>query len=377
MTIIDRYLIWQFSRVFVVTFVSLLGVYIMADSVGNFDEFVDLARQSGDGWRPFLNYYLARVPLFFELTGRIVTVLAVVFTVAWLRRNNEMTALMAAGVSRWRLAKPLVLVGLLISVLAVFNRELGVPAVRAQLCNSAKELASGRIERLTPRWDNQTNILIHAESIIPRDKILIKPRFMLLSSWSKIGRTITAEKAEFHDAQPDRPSGYWLRQVDGSEFLADVPSYFLGEHPVILSPRDVDWLAADECFVVSQLRLERLRRGREWEQYSSTGQLVRGLHNPSVEYGPDVRVLVHTRFIQPFLDMALLFLGLPFVVADQRSNVFVAAGKTMLVVSLFSVAVMTSQAMGIHCILSPAFAAWAPLITLGPLAFLMAGPLQS
>ena len=377
MTTIDRYLVWQFLRVFLVTFVSLLGIYVMADSVSHRGEFVQMGSQSGSLWLSLINYYTARVPLFFELTGRIITLLATVFTIAWMQRNNEMTALMAAGISRWRIVMPLVIVGVIVSLSAVANREIGVPSVRSMLCANAKELSRQRIDKLTPRYDNETGIRVYGEAIMPHEDAIINPRFRLPFTWSKMGRTLNAERAEFQEAQQGRPAGYLFHGVTNKPLLREIPSFSREGQPIIFSPFDQDWLAEDECFVVSNLRLEQLRRGMQWQQYSSTGQLIAGLHNRSVDFGSDVRVLVHMRFVQPILDIVLLFLGLPFVVSAQRSSVFMATGKTMLVVVFFSVVVLSSQAMGIHCVFSPAFAAWAPVLLLAPMAVLLSSPLQT
>ena len=377
MNTIDRYLISHFLRVFFVTFVSLLGIYVMADSVSNRAEFIQMGNQSSGLWLSLINYYSARIPLFFELTGRIINLLAIVFTIAWLQRHNETTALMAAGISRWRIAKPLVISGVLISVIAVVNREVGVPSVREILCANAQEMSSNKITKLTARYDNETAILIQGEAILPQENTLLGPRFRLPFTWSKMGQTLIAQRAEYRESGQNFPAGYLFRGVKNKRLLIGTPSFVREGRPILFSPSDQKWLAEDECFVASNLRLEQLRRGRQWQQYSSTGQLIAEFHNGSIDFGPDVRLLVHMRFVQPFLDVILLFLGLPFVLSGQHNNVFMAAGKTILVVVFFSTVVLSSQAMGIHCVLSPAFAAWVPVLVLGPMAVLVSRPLQT
>ena len=86
----------------------------------------------------------------------------------------------------------------------------------------------------------------------------------------------------------------------------------------MLGPRDTPWLKADQCFVVSDVSFAQLAAGNAWRQFSSTADLIAGLHNPSLDLAADVRVLVHARIVQPFLDMALLCLGLPIVLQHAR-----------------------------------------------------------
>ena len=96
MAIVDRYLVTQYFRVFLMTFISLLGIYVMADYVTNYSAF---ARMEADGGMAaaLANYYGARVPLFFEISGRIVAVLAAVFVIAALQERNELTAWVGRG----------------------------------------------------------------------------------------------------------------------------------------------------------------------------------------------------------------------------------------------------------------------------------------
>jgi len=100
------------------------------------------------------------------------------------------------------------------------------------------------------------------------------------------------------------------------------------------------------------------------------------LRNPSVGFGPDVRVTIHSRFVQPILDIALLFLGLPLVLTREQRNVFSAIAMGGFVVGTFFSVVITCHALGSNYLLSPALAAWCPLMLFVPLAVWMAEPLR-
>ncbi|HJT34548.1 MAG TPA: LptF/LptG family permease, partial [Pirellulales bacterium] len=112
--------------------------------------------------------------------------------------------------------------------------------------------------------------------------------------------------------------------------------------------------------------------GRSWRQFSSTAQLIAGLSNPSLglagEYGADVRVAIHSRVVQPLLDLTLLFLGLPLVLSGTNRNVFVAIGLCGLVCTAFMMVVLGCQYLGEISLLEPALAAWAPLMVFVPVA---------
>ncbi len=107
MRLIDRYVFSLFLKVFLVCFLSLTGIYAVGDFVGNLNEFIEAADQQGSILTLLAMYYGARVPWFFDLVGRVAALVSAVFAITWLQRHNEMTALMAAGISRWRIIKPL------------------------------------------------------------------------------------------------------------------------------------------------------------------------------------------------------------------------------------------------------------------------------
>ena len=117
---------------------------------------------------------------------------------------------------------------------------------------------------------------------------------------------------------------------------------------VILSPKDYAWLKPEQCFVASEITFEHLVADVAWCQFSSTPQLIDVLRNPSLDYGADTRVTLHRRFVQPVLDVTLLFLGMPFVLSRGSRNIFVAAGQCLLLVAAFFVVRLGCQTLGQH-----------------------------
>ena len=88
-----------------------------------------------------------------------------------------------------------------------------------------------------------------------------------------------------------------------------------------------------------------------------------------------MRVTIHSRFVRPLLDITLLFLGLPLVLKGQR-NIFISIGLCILVISAFMLVVVGAQYLGSAYLISPAFAAWLPLMIFAPTAVLIAEPLM-
>ncbi len=277
MTTIDRYLLRQYTRVFVMVFISLLGIYIVADFVGNLAEFVDDSKDSKSLLNVLGNYYGARVPWFFDIAGRNIALLAAILSVAWLQKDNEMTALMAAGISRWRIAKPLLIACILVAILGAVNREWGVPPFRTQLCRSAKDLIKRKPEKITPRYDKETNILIGGDSLVAAEQKINSPHFRLPMSWSAFGQNLNAKEAHFQPANNSSPAGYVLSEVVTEVDMTQVESFAIQNRKIVFSPRDLPSLKEHQLLVVSNLSVDQLRRGRQWQQFTSTASLISGM----------------------------------------------------------------------------------------------------
>jgi len=166
-----------------------------------------------------------------------------------------------------------------------------------------------------------------------------------------------------------------LENVTQPKNIDTQESLQLGDQLVVLDPRDApDWLEPNQCFVVSDIRFDQLTDRRAFKQFSSTAQLIAGLRNPSLDFGADVRVAIHSRIVNPLMDVTLMFLGLPLIVSRKSRNVFLAIGMCLGVVTLFLLVTIGFQHLGSSSIylLDPALAAWAPLILFVPPAVWLA-----
>jgi len=374
MQIIDRYLLRQFVQTFLICYVSLVGLYIVIDAFAHLDNFMEAAEVEGGLASLMISYYAYQSLAFFNLTSGMLALIAGMFTVTWIQRHNEMTALMAAGIPRIRVVKPVLIAAASMSLIAVANRELVIPCFREKLSRTTTDLVGDKAQELEPQYDCQTDVLICGRSTFAAEKRISEPHFTLPAELSLHGRDLVAENAFHRPAENDRPAGYLLVDVRQPKNIASLPSLLLDEKRVIITPCDEpQWLKRDECFLVSNVTFDQLSDGHGWKQYASTYQLIGGLRNPSLDFGAGIRVAIHSRIVSPFLDITLLFLGMPLVLTRENRNVFAAIGLCILVVSVFVLLTLVLQHLGSSYYLSPSLAAWAPLMLFVPAAVWMAG----
>ncbi|MGO9109159.1 MAG: LptF/LptG family permease [Thermoguttaceae bacterium] len=372
MNIIDRYLLRQFLQTFLICFMSLTGVYVIFDAFTNLEAFMSLAKGL-TLIKIIAAYYGYQSLFFFDRISSLLVLMSAMFTMAWIQRHHEMTALMAAGISRIRVVAPVLVASVAIILLAVINREIVIPKIKDQLAMRPSDLKGNVVEELLPQYDNASNVLIEGRCAVTDKKQIEMPVFVVPPdepSLCKYGKQWSAALATYLPAKDGRPTGYLLSEVSEPKNLTQRPSLSLDGRSVLITPHDhPEWLKPNEVFVVSDVTVDELTGGMVLRRFASTGELIWALKNHSIYFSPDVRVTIHSRILQPLLDITLLFLGLPLVAARDNRNVFVAIGMCVGLVALFFIVAIACQQLGANCLIRPpALAAWIPLMIFVPSA---------
>ena len=377
MKLLDRYLLRQFVQIFVICFLSLMGLYLVIDLFGHLDSFSAQAERDGGLLKVVAEYYGYQSIGFFDRTSGILAMVSAMFTVTWLQRHQEMTAMLAAGISKFRIIRPLIMAAVVVSLLGVVSRELVIPEVRDQLTRNTKDLGGTEARDLEARFDGQTDILIGGEKTVALNRRIIKPTFILPPKLADYGKQLAAEEAYFLEATDLHPSGYLLIGVTKPARIDQRKSLTLEERPVVWTSGDAPWLEPGQAFVTSQMPFQLLANGSAWRNFASTGELISELNSPSTELGADVRVAVHTRMVQPVIDTTLLMLGLPLMFSRRQRNAFLSIGICLSVAIAFTLATVACQSLGGLNLLRPTLAAWLPIMVFLPIAVGMSHTLRT
>jgi lipopolysaccharide export LptBFGC system permease protein LptF len=151
--ILDRERYWSFLKAYLICYVSLVGLYIVIDAFANIDEFYKRA----DGAHVFgvmARFYVVRQSLFFDQLCGVIGMMAAVFTVTWMQRNNEQLAVLAAGVSTHRAIRPVLVSSVIVSLIAVGNQELIMPRYAEELAKSHDDDGTQTVH-VSGRYDDQ------------------------------------------------------------------------------------------------------------------------------------------------------------------------------------------------------------------------------
>ena len=373
--LIDRYIGRAQLHAFLVVFVSLAGLYFVFDAFTNMEEFITHAAETGSLASVLAGYYSCRLIWFFDATSPVISLASAMFALSWLERHNELTALLAAGVTRWRIARPVLVFAAAVSILAATNRELVIPRIREAFARNAQNLDGNAVQPFESRYDHRTDILFRGRGARAAGCRIEAPSLLMPPQLGEYGPQITAAAATWAPATAEHPAGYVLSGVQEPVDIDALPPLRSMAGEIVLTRQAADWLEPGECFVVSDVTFEQMIGSTNWSQYSSTPDLVRAIANQSLGVGADLPLRVHARFTAPLLDLALVLLGIPLVLGPNRRGIFAAVGACVGMTVVFFVVVLGCHALALGDAFSPSLAAWLPLLLLGPLAAWSAQPM--
>jgi lipopolysaccharide export system permease protein len=369
MTILDRYLLLLFLRTFVVCFLSFTGLYVVIHLFSNLDELSALSTESS--WAELmLNFYGPRVAEMFGKTAPVLALVAGIFSISMLQRNRELTAIEAGGITKLRALRSIIFAGLVIVALTVANRELLIPKFKDRLVRTPQNWHDRGKVSMSPQEDLRTGMKFRGKEFYVGQKKITEANVQLPLAISTAVPRIAGDCATLIPANEVHPEGLLFEGVTLPPVMTSIDSILFEQQPLVFSPKNFPWLAADQCFVAVKMNADEIAFGKKLAQYRPTSEMIAELKRPKRQFGRSAEVSVHARLLRPVLDIALLLLGLPMIVSNSERNIFVSAGLGFLIVGSVFLVDAGCQGLGAYRLLEPAaLAAWLPLIIFVPLAF--------
>src|SRR5262245_31808789 len=132
-TLLDRLLVRSYVKAYLICFVSLIGLYVVVDLFTHVDDFMQKRTDFWDVAQNIATFYGYRIIQIFDRLCEMIVLLAAMFTVAWVQRNNELLPLLSAGVSTRRVLRPVLGSAIAFLTLSVLNQELVIPRITTAL----------------------------------------------------------------------------------------------------------------------------------------------------------------------------------------------------------------------------------------------------
>ena len=172
-TTLDRMVLVSFFRSYMIVCTSLLSLYVVLDLFTNIDTFGRSGGVVGISKHIF-GYYSTQIALIFDRMAESITLLAAMFTVSWMQRNNELLPQLSAGVPTRRVILPVLLGAAITLSFGPLNQEFVIPVIADRLQAPRDDLEGAKAVVLMGAYDPSG---VHIEGLAGFRKDLRVVRF--------------------------------------------------------------------------------------------------------------------------------------------------------------------------------------------------------
>lgn len=376
MRILDRQRYWAFFKAYVICYVALVGLYVVIHAFSNVDEFSEVSESTLDLFANMGWYYLIHMSEFYDRLCGVISMMAAIFTVTWMQKDNELIAMLAAGISTQRVIRPVIVSAVIVSSLSVVNQEFIMPRIAEDLQKPPDD--DGVRKVMVYSREDSNEILMSASGQGDRGAQTVF-RFNATIPVRVAGELLEVQAQQARYIPPTATRlplrGGWLLHgatmvtrpttKDYEAVLVKLPN--LDGFPM---PKDASRpLPGDIYFLKSDLTFAAITRIRQWYQFATTPELIKALDEPSNSADrSDIEVFLHSRMVRPIAGLCLMFLSLPLVLGGQGRNMFINLGMSLGTSGVFYAVNFMCGYFGGLGELSAELAAWIPLICFGTVA---------
>lgn len=197
---------------FLILFTLLFLFARSIDLILQLDKFINAARATSEGGavrtllvfiRVTVDFQLPWIFQFYAFLHGLIAVGAMAFTLAQMHKHRELTALLASGLSLYRVAMPFFVGVVLLSVIGLLNQELMLPRVAPLLLRGHGQIGMPSAREFeVPITSDSQGRLLHAASFDPAAATLSSLTALERDGRGLTTRRITAERAVW-DAQAE------------------------------------------------------------------------------------------------------------------------------------------------------------------------------
>jgi lipopolysaccharide export system permease protein len=359
MKLIDRYLLQRLLLPLAYCLAAFMLIYVIYDLFDNLPDFVEGQTLISDVFK----FYMMLMPSVLIFIVPVSMMLAVLYSLSSLTKNNELTAMRASGVSLYRLIVPFIAVGVAASALVAVVHETVGPwsaywtyqflrqerrkgqAVDVYVAHNLayKNEVGHRIWMLN-QFDTRTYEIHQVEVIQQRDdgsdlaKIQAKRAMWLDGRWWFMD---VATQEYDRDGHPMGPPEYERRREMMD--LTEKPSNFLDE---IKDPQ-----------FLSSVQIHRFLRTHP---HLSSDTVAR------------IKVDMHHRLAMPWTCLIVTLMGIPFGAHTGRKGALLGVALSLTLFFVLYILINVGLAFGKKDMIDPWVAAWTPnLLFLGIGLFLV------
>ncbi len=348
MQILTRYLYQELLGPFFFALAAFTSLFVGSDLL----QLARLGTQRQLGVGLLAQLLLLNLPQVLSWVLPMATLMAVLLTLSRLSGNSEIVAMEAGGVSRRRILRPVLMLGLVMSGLAFFLGELVVPQAnltRSRLILGADGVQSQLLHNVVLRdfEDGQLSRLLYAK-VYNGEQQVMEDAVVQEFNHGQLARTIKTGKISW-----ERDAWYYS-QGEAYEYLQD-GTVVTARFNTVRQPLPL---------AVGPSQIAQQQKSPEEMNWWELGSQIRFLQ----AQGEDVKRLQvqwHLKLAIPLACFIFALVAAPLGIQPHRSASAKGFGLSVVIIFVYYMIMTLGSALGEGGQLSPWFGAWLENIVLG------------
>jgi lipopolysaccharide export system permease protein len=349
MGILAKYFCKEFFKFFIFCHLIFLTIFLAIDFIQKIDNFIEAnAAKSA-----MLAYFLYKTPFIIVQMVPVAALISVIVTFSLMKKNNEITALKASGVSVFRLSLPVMVASACLAIAVFLFSEFIVPYASSKsegIWN--KEVKKREQKRFYGRghiWYRGDNAIYWIRHFDGKLKVMNEITFYFFDDSFHLIKRIEARRAIWTGDTWRIEEG--SIQVPGNGGTYDFKAF---------KKMDLNLPERPEVFLrpvkrpeeMSYWQLKRFAEGVRLEGYNASRYLV------------DMNI----KLAFPLISLVMVLIGIPITLGLKKGGTPLAVCVGIGVCFLYLVNMGFARSLGISGVLPPELAAW-----LANLIFLLLG----
>ncbi|MFC1752122.1 LptF/LptG family permease [Thermoproteota archaeon] len=300
-----------------------------------------------------IQLFIYKMPSIIVFTFPMSMLLATILSFGRLNSDLEIIAFRASGISFIRLVIPVIIIGLLVSIMTIWFSESIVP----KASNSAEELLRSYTHQKRPALKKNVNITEYDSEGEPMRITNVR------SIEKELLQDITV--AEFENARLTRviraDTGQWL-PTGGWEFYSGVMHHFPSndKHKLL-------YIEFEKEFIDIRINpFDMTKRSKKAEEMTASElkEQIELKHQTGEDPTKDI-MNYHLKFSVPFASLIFAILGASVGLRPYRSSSTFGLGMSLVVILIYYVLLSISMGFGLSRAIPAVLAAWIPNILIG------------
>jgi lipopolysaccharide export system permease protein len=214
MSIIHKYLTGEIFKCLFFVLAVVISIYLSVDFFEKIDNFME----AGLPFSKIFIFLIFKIPFIIAQIIPVCILLSVIIVFGLMTKNNELIALKSSGITVYYLLKPVLIIGLLLSLLLFFISEAVVPLTMGRaneiwLKEVKKE--SAVISKEKNIWIKGNRLITHITYYNPVEKAIFGISINAFDENFKLVRRIDAKKGLFKNGK------WFLYEVIEQNFIID------------------------------------------------------------------------------------------------------------------------------------------------------------